>query len=241
MKVVVPSKGRSDVIHKNTLALLPSATVVVAKEEEDDYRQITDNILVHPGASEGIVGIGAIRQWILDNVEDEIVVQVDDDIRLAYTQTGIRKRRVVDEESILNIFHQTAIMAKEMGTCVFGYTQNSGRPQAYKPMAPIKLVGWVGAIVGFVGRSVRYDTELRLRADIDFCLKVLLKHRIVCIDERYDFVHVRFAGSGSNAANRSAERTNQEIAKLQNRWGKYLTVTRGRSLNIGIKLARTQG
>ena len=37
-------------------------------------------------------------------------------------------------------------------------------------------------IVGVVGRELRYDTSLILRADIDFCLQSLLRDRIIMLD-----------------------------------------------------------
>ncbi|HUT01727.1 MAG TPA: hypothetical protein VM031_04685, partial [Phycisphaerae bacterium] len=47
-----------------------------------------------------------------------------------------------------------------------------------------------------IGRELRYDTSLLLRADIDFCLQSLLHDRIVLVDGRYSFIHTRFAGGG---------------------------------------------
>ena len=71
---------------------------------------------------------------------------------------------------------------------------------------PFSLNTWVGGVVGIVGRELRYDTSIRLRADIDFCLQSLLRDRIVVVGGRFSFIHTRFAGGGGNAANRSSER-----------------------------------
>ena len=50
-----------------------------------------------------------------------------------------------------------------------------------------------------IGREIRYDTSLRLRADIDFCLQSLRRDRIVWIESRFSYVNSRFVGQGGNA------------------------------------------
>jgi len=197
---------------------------------------VTPNLIVHPD----VTGMGPLRQWILDHVDDEVVVMLDDDVKAVYSQTGIRKRRIEDENSLMRVLENCAEITAGLGTCVWGYTQHSGRPAAYKPMDPFKLNTWAGAVIGFVGRPIRYDTNLLLRADVDFFLKAMLKFRIVFIDTRFDWSHIRFAGTGGNAANRSYDRTMEEIKYLQKRWGKYLALSETRALNIGTRVPRKQ-
>jgi len=48
------------------------------------------------------------------------------------------------------------------------------------------------------------------------------RHIYLLVDGRYSFIHTRFAGKGGNAANRSAERHEREIAYLKRKWGPYL-------------------
>ena len=77
-------------------------------------------------------------------------------------------------------------------------------------------------VIGIIGREQRFDTNLLLRADIDYCLQSLLRDRIVLVDGRYSFIHTRFAGGGGNAGNRASDRHEQETARLTRKWGPYL-------------------
>lgn len=218
MRIVIPSKGRANTISEKALRLFPDALVCVGDDEVDAYAKVTQNLLVHPAS---VVGIGPLRQWVLDHVDDPCVVMADDDMTHVYDQTGFHKRRIENPDTVRAIVERLAILATDAGARVFGFTQ-AARPLTYSNCRPFSLNTWVGGLVGIVGRDLRYDTSLLLRADIDFCLQSLMHDRFVMVDARYCFVHVRFAGSGGNARQRSAERHEQEIKYLKRKWGPYL-------------------
>ncbi|MCK6470859.1 MAG: hypothetical protein L6R28_03855 [Planctomycetes bacterium] len=218
MKIVIPSKGRAATIGEKALKLFPDALVCVGDNEVEQYRKVTGNLLVHPTS---VVGIGPIRQWILDHVEDPCVIQVDDDVSHVYSQVGFHKWRIEDADTARAIVERLAILAQDAGARVFGF-QQAARPLTYANFRPFSLNTWVGGIVGIIGRELRYDRSLLLRADIDFCLQSLMRDRFVMVDGRYSFIHTRFAGKGGNAGNRSAERHAQEIAYLKRKWGPFL-------------------
>ena len=220
MKIIIPSRGRSATIGQRALRLFPDATVCVAEEEADTYAKVTPNLLLHPAA---VTGIGPIRQWILDHVPDRTVVQVDDDVQYVRSWVGFKSRRSEDPGFASAVVERAAIMAEDLGVSVFGFFQGADALY-YRPFQPFSFNHWVGGIVGFVGRRLRYDPSLVLRADIDYCLQALLRDRIIFMDCRYSFIHTRFGGSGGNAANRSSERHAREIAYLQRKWGQYLKV-----------------
>ena len=82
-------------------------------------------------------------------------------------------------------------------------------------------------------------SNLLLRADIDFCLQSLLRDRIVLVDGRYSFIHTWFAGGGGNAANRSSDRHEREIAHLKRKWGPYLDHVRAKgTTRVVVKVKR---
>ncbi|MGA2499559.1 MAG: hypothetical protein ABSH20_17620 [Tepidisphaeraceae bacterium] len=218
MRIIIPSKGRASAIGGKALRLFPDATVCVGEDEQDAYAKVSQNLLVHPA---GVVGIGPLRQWVLDHVEDPCVVMVDDDVTHAYSQVGFHKRRIEDADTARAIVERMAILATDAGVRVFGFTQ-AARPMTYANFRPFGLNTWVGGLVGIVGRELRYDTALLLRADIDFCLQSLLHDRIVLVDGRYSFIHTRFGGAGGNVRQRSAERHEQEIHYLIRKWEPYL-------------------
>lgn len=219
MKIVIPSRGRSKEIQDGALRLFPNATVCVGESEAKDYEYFCPKLLVHP---DNVEGIGPLRQWIIDNVEDEIVVQVDDDVHTVYSICGLTKRTYHDPQVAARIVATTAICAKDAGCKVFGFNQ-AWDVRKFRPYKPFQLNTWVGGVVGVIGKERRYDISLKLRADIDFCLQSLLKDRIVWSEQRYSFVHKRWSGRGGNAEMRSEERHKQEMEYLQKKWGKYVS------------------
>ena len=224
MKIVIPTRGRASIIRDKALRLFPDATLCIGDDEVDAYAKVSDRLLVHPA---GVVGIGPLRQWVLDYVEDPCVVMVDDDVTHVYSQVGFHKRRIEDADTARAIVERLAILAADADCRVFGF-QQAARPFTYANFRPFSLNTWVGGLVGIVGRELRYDTSLLLRADIDFCLQSLLHDRIVLVDGRFSFIHTRFAGGGGNAANRSSARHEREIAYLRRKWGPHLDVVQAK-------------
>jgi hypothetical protein len=224
VKIVIPSKGRANLIGDKALRLFPDALLCVGDDEVDAYAKVSANLLVHPA---GVVGIGPLRQWVLDHVADPCVVMVDDDVTHVYSQVGFHKRRIEDADTARAIVERLAILAQDAGVRVFGF-QQAARPLTYANYRPFSLNTWVGGVVGIIGRELRYDPTLLLRADIDFCLQSLVRDRFVLVDGRYSFIHTRFAGAGGNARQRSAQRHEQEIAYLRRKWGPYLDVVQAK-------------
>jgi len=224
VKIIIPTKGRSDVIGKKALRLFPDATLCVGADEVDAYSQLSANLLVHPPE---VVGIGPLRQWVLDHVDDPCVVMVDDDVTHVYSQVGFHKKRIEDAGTACALVERMAILAADAGARVFGFNQ-AARPLTYANFRPFSLATWVGGVIGIIGRELRFDTRLLLRADIDYCLQSLQRDRFVLVDGRFSFIHTRFAGGGGNARQRSAERHAQEIAYLRRKWGPYLDVVQAK-------------
>lgn len=216
LRVVIPSRGRTDEC-RNALRLFPGALVVVHESEEDTYRsQLPPDteIITHP--LEG--GIAPIRQWVLNRLPNEAVLFVDDDVRYLKVVAGFEtaSRVIKDPKAIAQVVENAAYCAREIGTPIFGFAQTSGDVRKYRPTDPIRLTGWVGSVIGVCGRDIEYDTTLRMRADIDFCLRAQLEHRIIFVDSRFSFIHhAMFQHKGGNAHMRSAVRSQREMDVLR--------------------------
>lgn len=243
LRVVIPSRGRAAECN-HALSLFPQAVVVVHAPELAAYRAalpLDAPIIPHPLA-EG--GIAPIRQWVLDNMDEDAILFVDDDVRHMRVVAGFEtsSRSIKDPAAIAQVIENAAYIAGEIGAPIFGFAQTSGDVRKYRPTDPISLSGWVGSVIGVVGRDIHYDTTLRMRADIDFCLRALLEKRIIFIDSRFSFVHhAMFAHKGGNAHNRSAERSQREIEALQERWGDWVSVVPGKStVRIVVNVRRRQ-
>ncbi|MBN2377044.1 MAG: hypothetical protein JXD22_11625 [Sedimentisphaerales bacterium] len=237
MQMVIPTKGRADIIGKMSLRLFPDATLCVGDDEVDQYSRHTKNLLVHPAA---LVGMGPLRQWILDNVADPCVVMIDDDISVCYSQVGFHKRRIEDPAEVQAIVERLGHLAQDIGDCVFGFAQ-SARPMAYANFSPFSLDTWVGTVAGMNGRSLSYDTRLMLRGeDIDLTLQALLHHRFVLAECRYYFAHAMFKLKGGNAVNRSSERHRAETEYMLKKWRGHLVSreTKGGADRLVVRVKR---
>lgn len=220
MQVVIPSRRRVESC-RHAIRLFQDPIVSVAESEVDDYSVLPCRVVPRPDA---VTGLGAIRQWILDNFDDEILVMVDDDTSYVACLVGQRYRRIINPNSVMQILENAAEIAKGVGAPMFGFDQ-SWDVRKFRPQDPLRFHGWFGSILGFVGRGVRYDPRVTLHDDIDVCLYALLHHRIVFIDHRFSFcVGQRFLTSGENAVNRSQEREDAEQVYLLQKWGKWLSV-----------------
>ena len=145
MKIVIPSKGRANVLREGALKLFPSALICVGESDVPAYSELSDNLLVHP---DNVTGIGPIRQWILDNVKDEIVVQVDDDVHTVYSICGLTKRTLNSAAIAERIIYTTAQCAKDAKCRVFGFNQ-AWDVRKFRPYKPFQLNTWVGVVGGY--------------------------------------------------------------------------------------------
>ena len=226
MKIIIPTKGRADVIGKKSLQLFPDATLCIGDDETDAYAKVSDRLLVHPA---NVVGMGPLRQWILDHVPDKCLVMADDDITRVYSQVGFHKRRITDPAEVAAIIERVAILAGDMGCSVFGFAQGAKSMVHFNcNCRPFHLNLWVGTVLGVIGRRLRFDTSVVLHDDIDFCLQALLDDRIVLCDCRYYFAHAYLKLGGGLAALRSGERKEREIAYLRRKWGRCLDVVQAK-------------
>lgn len=236
LQIVIPSRLRAPILKTGALTLFPDATVCVGRSEVRDYRSLTTNLLVHPDA---VTGIGPLRQWILDHVDAEAVFMVDDDVYQLYSLVGVHARRLTAPADAMAVVWNAARCGRDAGARIFGFNQ-AWDVRKFLPLKPLALTGWIGGAIGFIGREVKYDTSLRLRADIDACLTSLLQHRIIYQDQRFALAHRRFDGTGGNAVSRSAEQHEREVAYLQRKWGRHLRVRRTKhAIRLIVDVPRT--
>ena len=74
-KFLIISRNRSDIITSHKL--FPFAQILVPESEKSDYEHLSNDIETVP---DSIIGLGQLRNWILDTYKEEIVIMLDDDI-----------------------------------------------------------------------------------------------------------------------------------------------------------------
>lgn len=229
IKVLILSRGRSDEV--TTVALLPDyIEILVPVSEREAYATKYKNpILVIP---DEVVGLGAVRNWVLDNFKENIVIMLDDDIKCVYSLTAAFSRRITDKEELLQVLINTAVMANDLGLHCFGFSQTDIRK--YSACEPFKLTGWVGCCMGVIGRKYRFRDD-KYKVDIDYCLKNLLVDRILWIDSRYYFAQNRDNNKGGNSIFRTKADFDKSVETLLAKWHPYLK--RGKDHQSQMKLS----
>lgn len=218
IKLLIISRSRFDTIADNTIPLFPEwVEVLVPESEKEEYgKRIANPLLTVP---DEVRGLGQLRNWILDNFDDETVVMIDDDISIVYGLSGEKAKMIEDPEELVQIIINDAVMAKDLGCKCFGFSQADIRK--YKGCEPFSFSKWVGCVIGVIGRKYRFRND-KFKVDIDFCLQNLLVDRILFVDNRYYFAQKRDTNKGGNSAFRTKEDYDRSKQSLIEKWKGYL-------------------
>ena len=233
IKTIIISRSRFDTIVSDKL--FPNAVITCPESQVEDYRKTVENeIIPHP---DYIIGLGLLRNWVMEKFKEEIIVMVDDDV-VNLSIIGRAYRRVIETPEIIQeVVENTAVCAKDMGARVFGFNQcwDTRKYQANKPFLFNKLVG---GVIGIIGKDLTFDATKKYKVDGDFCLESLRKDRIIWTDSRYSFEQIRNRNKGGNSLFRTFEERKKEIDELRKKWGRYLVIKEkptGESFSIKVK------
>lgn len=233
---MILSRGRSNSI--STVNLLPDwVEVLVPESQRSDYEAAVDNPIIT--TPDDVCGLGTLRNWCLDNFSEEIVIMLDDDIQKFYCLTGAKSRAVYGEEFV-QVLINTAVMAQDIGAGMFGFYQTDIRK--YKGYDPFSLCGWIGTIVGVIGRKHRFRND-KFKVDIDYSLQNLLIERIIFMDTRYYAGNFKDSNRGGNSEFRTRESFERSIETLEKKWGRCIKVSRDRfkgQCKISLDVKRKQ-
>lgn len=236
---VIPSRNREKIINKYSLALFPKALVTVEESEMDTYAEFVPKaqLVAHPP----LPSLAAIRNWIIDNFENEIIIMPDDDAVALHSMVSQRVTKYTDPAVIAEVCEMTATMALGVGAGYFGWNQ-SARPLTFNPMRPFKMKGWVGSVIGIIGKDLRYDENLSLHDDADFSLQQLMHKRIIWMDTRFHFETVaRLKNPGGNSRFRSSQREQAESGYLKQKWGEYVQLGKNKSTVVTTVAVQRRG
>jgi hypothetical protein len=224
VKIIIPTRGRIDEA-KRTLRLVPSATLLLHKNEASEYSEKIKSATI---MTHDITGsLAKIRQFALDKLDDECVFFCDDDLK---SVRSLQSQEIYkDAEDIEQMIYNGYMVAKDIGVSLFCFNRNAN-PIQYFSYDPIGLVHPVAGAFGIIGRKFCFDCRLTTREDVDLTMQALLKDRIVIGDRRFyfDFGAV-WKGKGGNQGLRTSQREKDDVDMLSEKWG-YLLNT-GESKN----------
>jgi hypothetical protein len=235
MQKIILSRGRHNVI--TTHEILKDPILVVPESEVELYAWTQVPIIPIPDEKRGLA---AVRNWILDNIEGDLIM-FDDDVTQLVNLTHKGPENYKDKDIIEEVLKNTYECALGAGVHVFGFNQKND-VRKFRSYQPFQLCAWVGCVVGFIGRKHRFDENNKLKVDIDYCLQTLLEERIVWMDERWAFCQKRDNNAGGNSIYRTRERQYAEMDYLKKKWGSYLHISYSKSKeSISIAVQRRQG
>jgi hypothetical protein len=240
--VVIPSRGRPN-CHP-AVGLFHNPILCIPESDRAEYAAAhpKTRLLAHPA---DLRGLGRVRQWILDQLEEDCVFMCDDDVVRVTCVVGNRQRHILDPNDVHRIIENSANIANDLGTTLFGYSHTPDT-RHFLSFRPFSFAGYVnGLSMGIIGRSIRFDPELDTKQDIDFSLQVLLRRRFLWRDNRFAFVaHDWFKLSGGSAGVRTSATLAKNIAHLKKKWGPAVEVNhfsnskKGKHQNIHIHVQR---
>lgn len=222
VQVVIPSRKRSHII-KKCVSLFYDPIVVVYDSEFETYKKVLPDIRVLsvPDTTNRLVGK---RQWIMDNIYEESILQVDDDVEGMYCLVGHRSRRIEDKDMIADIIEQTARNCHEAGTVLWSFAHTT-LPRECDPKHPITITGHVpGHAMGFIteefNKYYRFDQRNQTKIDVDISMQVLARHRFIWRDCRFCLNAPDFLGTeGGSAGIRTFDMEQNDIRILQEKYG----------------------
>lgn len=211
----IPSYKRYDKLHDKKL-LSAGCTYVVRKSEEQLYK--AEGVEVIAVEDEKINSLGKVRQWIIDNAKEDVVIQIDDDVkRLAYTFKNstqyLTETQVIDE--VMRI--SQILLDLELGF--------ASLPMNPDPRRHVSEFSWkaiTGGVCWFNKKSLRgkYEPNL-MKVDADFMMQELLYNRI-CIIPDYLCLYAEYdTNKGGNNTNKSYIRLVEDNDYLKKKWGRY--------------------
>lgn len=233
MHIAIPSARRAGKLA--SLRVIPSATVYVPEGEYGDYMRATVwNGGQLKAVPQGVRGITATRNWILDNCGDRHVVMIDDDVKIQgwiqlFQTNGIHRK--LNEAEWRAVWRRLFETTEQLGFAVWGVATDGALRSVY-PWRPFIFHTYVTAsCMGIVndGRT-RFDEAYPVKEDYELCLR--------CIERDGGILGARFCywtnehweGEGGCKTYRTQAMEDEVIKRLIARYGKYIRrVTRGGS------------
>lgn len=172
--VYCPSYRRSDCIM--TQNILNDVTYVVRASEEEAYRNAGVRKLIS-APDEEINTMSKVRQWILDNSPEDIIIQVDDDIKQILYRTDI-VMEIKDPDVIDMEFLRIAQLLSDLK---LGYATITVTPRPYLYQEEFKFNSMGGGIYWYNKEcyKAKNDDKADCKEDVDKILQELMYNRII--------------------------------------------------------------
>lgn len=228
--VVIPSRKRPEVLVKRTDRLVHGYHLFHAG---GGYDQFTYHSIRQYEVPEPILGLAAVRNYILRQLPHRVVVFIDDDVtKLAWVHST--HYVYLDPAQVQLMIMNLVVNADDLGAHVFGISENDIRKSS--ALVPFRFRAVVGGLIGVIGRDLWFDERNRLKVDYDFCLQSMVKDRLLLKDHRYFLAQDRNTLAGGNMEFRSRDAEQNEIANLVSWWGSDVISSKPKKGTVGLSV-----
>ena len=215
MKIYIPSYKRAGKV--KTRKTLDGGILAIHEFEEKDYRNNEGGeLLVIPDELRG--NIAKVRNYILDNTNDDEIVMMDDDIKeIGYHEKLTQNK--MKPEGIIRLLENGYQMAKELGVSLWGVNLQSD-PKFYREYSPFSLLSPIlGTFSCHYKPKLRYDETLFLNEDYDYYLKTINEFRKTLRFNKYYYIADHLKISGGCGSYRLKDTEIEQGERMQKRWG----------------------
>lgn len=197
--------------------------VLVAKNEEQDYKNIGQEVITH----DNLISLSKIRQYAYNKFGD--VFFVDDDI------TGVSKLYQTAQSNLAPIEIETLInntyrQAKDIGADLYGFN-NDKCPTHYNQHKPFMLKGYINGCAFGINKNKNLYFSDRTTACESHWINLLNAYynRICFIDKRFHFAQKpdsTFTLEGGQAGRRTLESEKEDTLFLRKMFGESVQLKR---------------
>lgn len=232
--IYVPSYHRYDSII--TDKVLNDCTYVVRESEKDQYVEAgVRKVLAVP--DDEIDSFPKVRQWIIDNTPEDIVVQIDDDIKLFAYVNHYNLQAIESKDDIDIEIMRVAQLISDLDIGFASIKMTIDTRQYNQEFLFKSLIGMCCWYNKEAIKKSRYDTENKLKADQDFELQELLYNRIILIPSYIRAKGIYDKNKGGNSTGRDGSAVTAAFDHLKAKWGKYIRIDRKKNV-MSIKVKR---
>lgn len=248
----IPSRKRQKRVVDHPL--FEVANIIVHEDEYDAYAAEFERLDVEPGSliTHDVQGLGRIHNRMLDfrREDEDWQHHTDDDFAgMLYLQTfRPAKAKACEPQKIIDVWTHTYIAASDATAGVFVFAQ-SAIPNERHAYTPFSLRGWgMTACMGIIDHELRFDDNLPISVDIDFCLQAIAKRKYLWQDRRWwGWCNEKNTRTGADpgvlAGIRSQGIVDEVHRYLAKKWGDDVVLigagkTRGLGLSLRIKVPK---
>ena len=216
--IYVPSYKRYDKIL--TANNVGGCTYVVRESEADKYTEaLPAKTKIIAAKDTEINSLGKVRQWIIDNTEEDIVIQLDDDIQLFCYELKNNYEPIKEKDIIINELLRIAQIIDDLR---LGMASMSMTTDVRKHSSEFIFKGVTGIVNWFNKEHIKgiYETEI-IKVDLDFMLQELLHNRIIIVPDYLGVKGTYDKNAGGNNTNKTKQRLIDANNYFKMKWGRY--------------------